>query len=57
MMSPGLTALPLGMFSVAGIDGDEVELEPELGDRGDRLDHRGAARHVHLHLLHAARRA
>ena len=55
MMSPGLVAVPLGMFSVAGTQATTFERQPQLGDRGDRLEHGGAARHVHLHLLHLRR--
>ena len=55
MMSPGLSAWPLGMFSVDGDDGEHVDGEPELGDRGHGLDHGRAAGHVHLHLVHPRR--
>ena len=51
-MSPGLTAWPLGMFSVDGHDGGQGRRQPELGDARHRLDHGGAARHVELHLVH-----
>ena len=54
-MSPGLTAWPLGMFSVDGHHRRDRRRDPELGDAGHRLDHRGAARHVELHLLHLGR--
>ena len=55
MMSPGLVAVPPGMFSVAGTQATRLTGRPELGDRGDGLEHRGAAGHVHLHLLHLRR--
>ena len=55
MMSPGLIAWPEGMFSVAGTTLSRLTGKPEPRDRGGRLDHGGAARHVHLHLLHLAR--
>ena len=51
-MSPGLTAWPPGMFSVAGTTAVIVTGRPELGDRVHRLQHRGAAGHVELHLAH-----
>ena len=51
-MSPGFTARPLGMFSVAPINPDHAHGGLELGQRADRLDHRGAAAHVELHLVH-----
>ena len=58
MMSPGLhRACPLGMFSTDGTTVTQVDREAELGDRRRRLEHRGAARHVHLHLAASAPRA
>ena len=44
------------MFSVEGTTATMSEVDAQLGDRSHRLDHRGAARHVHLHLVHAGRR-
>ena len=54
-MSPGLTAWPLGMFSVDGTTAVIVTGSPSSAIAGHRLDHRGAARHVELHLLHLRR--
>ena len=48
-------AWPLGMFSVDGTTAVTVAGSAELGDRVHRLDHRGAAGHVELHLLHLRR--
>ena len=53
-MSPGRIAVPLGMFSVAGTTRDDLDRHCQLGDQSDRLDDRGPAGHVELHLLHAA---
>ena len=44
------------MFSHAAATVDHAQREPELGDRAGRLDHRGAAGHVALHVLHVQRR-
>ena len=46
-------ASPLGMFSTAGTTATRSIGQAELGDRRRRLEHRGAARHVLLHQLHA----
>ena len=54
-MSPGLTARPRGMFSVAPITPDDAHRQPEPGDRADGLEHGRAARHVELHLVHLRR--
>ena len=54
-MSPGLTAWPLGMFSVDGTTAVSVTGRPSRAMPGHRLDHGGAARHVELHLLHLRR--
>ena len=51
-MSPGLTAVPLGRFSVAPTTPRTRTGSAELGERRDRLDHRRAAGHVELHLVH-----
>ena len=53
MTSPGLDRGPGGHVLGRGDEGDQVERQPQLGDRRDRLEHRGGAGHVHLHLLHA----
>ena len=54
-MSPGFIAWPLGMFSVDGTTAVMVTGSPSSAIAPDRLDHRGAARHVELHLLHLRR--
>ena len=51
-MSPGFSAWPLGRFSVAPITLTSRTGRPSRGDRAGRLEHRGAARHVELHLAH-----
>ena len=51
-MSPGLTARPLGRFSVAPTTAIELDRQPQPRDRRDRLEHGGAAGHVELHLRH-----
>ena len=50
-----LHRVPLGMFSVDGTTAVSVRGSPSVGDRAHGLDHRGAARHVELHLLHLRR--
>ena len=37
-------------------DPEHAHRRPQLGQRGNRLDHRGAAAHVELHLVHRAGR-
>ena len=51
-MSPGLVALPPGMFSVAGTTPTTLIFSFSLGDRAHRAEHRGGAAHVELHLVH-----
>ena len=41
------------MFSVAGIAATRSSSSPSSAIAADRLEHRGAAGHVHLHLVHA----
>ena len=51
-MSPGLLALPPGMFSVGGIDADDVERQLHAGHGLHGAEHAGGAAHVVLHLVH-----
>ena len=55
-MSPGLNAV--AALDVLGRrdDGQHAHGKAELGDRRGRLDHRSAAAHVALQVLHAERR-
>ena len=52
-MSPGLIARPLGRFSVAPTTATQpAPAAPSAAIAATRLDHRGAAGHVELHLRH-----
>ena len=53
-MSPGLTACPLGRFSVAPIT-DTTRAGAQPGDRAGRLQH-GRGADIELHLAHLRRR-
>ena len=55
--SPGRTAEPETMFSAIGANVRDLERQPEPGDRERRLDDRGRAGHVGLHVVHARRPA
>ena len=55
-MSPGRNASPPSEVLGGGDDGDDAHRQPELGDRADAGDDRGAAGHVALHVLHLRRR-
>ena len=52
--SPGRIALPLGMFSTSGTYAVTRVFTPSVAQRRHRAEHRGGARHVGLHRLHAA---
>ena len=52
-MSPGRIARPETMFSAAPTTETSRAGRPEPGDRARGLEHRGAAAHVELHLVHA----
>ena len=54
-MSPGLIALPPGMFSVARDDADDVERQLQERGRVKRAEHARAAAHVEFHLVHLER--
>ena len=50
--SPGLIALPPGMFSVVGMKPMTLAFTPSAGKYRHRRQHRGAAGHVGLHRHH-----
>ncbi len=54
--SPGLIAVPDGMFSVVGIKPDHVHLRLEPAQHLEGAQHRRGPRHVVLHLFHVRRR-
>ena len=54
-MSPGLTALPPGMFSTAATSPTTRSGRSQRRGEGQRGDHRRRAAHVELHLVHGRR--
>ena len=55
-MSPGRKACAARHVLSRGNDGEHAQRDAELGDRAHALDHRAAARHVPLHVLHVVGR-
>ena len=55
-MSPGLDRAVAGQVLGRPDHAEHADRHLELGERGDRLDHRGAAAHVELHVVHRPRR-
>ncbi len=56
-MSPGLTAVPDGMFSHAATTPITLSLSFSLRHRAQGADHAGSAAHVEFHFVHRQRRA
>ncbi len=54
-MSPGLTERPEGQILGRADHARDPDRQAERGDRADGLEHRRAARHVELHLVHLRR--